>query len=277
MKALDKLERHLGFLAVPNVVMTLIVAQLFIYAMMLTGRVEFSALLLVPKAVLGGEWWRLFSFLIAPPYVPATLFQGLFLAFFWYILWIMGNALEEAWGTFRFNVFLLTCIFFAVAGAFIGQFVSPAATLFVAPRFIYYSMFLAFATLNPNIQFLIMFVIPMKVKWMAWIIVGLGFIGFLAMPTMGHRIAFVAPYLAYLLFFKDALKQSVESRQRRAKFESTRRESADAPIHTCTQCGATDKSHPDRDFRYKAVDGKTVCVCEACRENKATQPRTPAI
>lgn len=271
MKTLDKLEKRLGFLAVPNVVMTLIVAQLFIYAMMLTGRMEWTALLLIPKAVLGGEWWRLFSFLLVPPYVPDTLFQGLFLAFFWYILWIMGNALEEAWGTFRFNVFLLTCIVFAVAGAFTGQLISPGATLFVAPRFIYYSMFLAFATLNPNIQFLIMFVIPMKVKWMAWIIVGFGVIGFLGMPSIGHRIAFVAPYLAYLLFFKDYLKQSIESRQRRAKFESIRRESADAALHTCAQCGATDKSHPDRDFRYKAVDGDTVCVCDVCREKSTLQ------
>lgn len=266
MKFLDKLEKYLGFLAVPNVVMSLIVAQLIIYAAMLTGRLEFEGLLLIPKAVFGGEWWRLFSFLIVPPYVPATLFQGLFLAFFWYILWMMGNALEEAWGTFKFNFFLLTCIVFAIAGAFIGQLISPVATIYVAPRFIYYCLFLAFATLNPNIQFMIMFVIPMKVKWMAWIIAGFGFIGFLAMPTMGHRIALVAPYLAYLLFFKDTLKLSIESRQRRAKFESTKRNLAEEALHTCAQCGATEKSHPDRDFRYKSVEDDMVCVCNVCRE-----------
>ena len=53
---------------------------------MLTGRIELEGLLLIPKAVLGGEWWRLASFLIAPPYVPMTLFQGLFLAFLVYTL-----------------------------------------------------------------------------------------------------------------------------------------------------------------------------------------------
>ena len=75
MNFLDKLEKRLGFLAVPNVVATLIMAQLFIYGVMLTGRVELEGLLLVPKAVFGGEWWRLASFMIAPPYVPMSLFQ----------------------------------------------------------------------------------------------------------------------------------------------------------------------------------------------------------
>jgi len=265
MKFLDKLEKYFRFLAVPNVIITLIVAQLFIYAAMLTGRVEFESLLLVPKAVLGGEWWRLFSFILTPPFVPASPFQAIFLAFFWYILWMMSNTLIEEWGTFKFNVYLLTCIFLAIAGAFIGQLISPSGTIFVAPRFLYYGIFFAFATLNPNIQFMIMFVIPVKVKWMAWIILGFGFIGFLAMPTIGHRIAFVAPYLCYVLFFKDTFKQTMASRQRQAKFETERRQVADDALHTCTQCGASDKSDPDRDFRYKIVEGDAICTCEKCR------------
>jgi len=267
MKFLDKLEKHLGFLAIPNVVMTLIIAQLIAYAAMLTGRVEFETLLLVPNYVFAGEWWRLVSFVITPPYVPTSPFQAIFLAFFWYILWMMGQSLEAQWGTFRLNIFLLTCILFAVAGAFLGQLISPASTIVVAPRFLYYSLFLAFATLNPNIQFLVMFVIPMKVKWMAWIIVAFGCIGVLSMPTMGHRIAFVAPYLCYLLFFKDVLRQSLESRQRRTKFETARKQSADDALHICAKCGASDKTHPNRDFRYKSVDGDMVCVCEKCRES----------
>lgn len=265
MKSLDKLEKRLGFIAVPNVVLTLIVAQLIIYAAILVGRVDLASMLLVPKAVLGGEWWRLFSFLIAPPYLAGTLFQALFLAFFWYIFWMMSQTLEAAWGLFRFNLYLLLSVVLAVAGAFIGQLISPSTTLFVAPKFLFYATFFAFATVNPNMQFLIMFVIPMKVKWLAWITAGFGFITFLALPSIGHRIAFIAPYICYVLFFKAALKQSLESRQRRAKFETERRQTADAALHTCVQCLATEKSDPDRDFRYKAVEGDTVCICDECR------------
>jgi len=266
MKFLDSMEKRFGFIAVPNVVLTLIVAQLFIYAAILIGRVDYNSIILVPKMVLAGEWWRLASFLIAPPFVPATLFQGLFLAFFWYILHMMSQNLEAAWGVFRFNFFLLTCIVFALIGAFIGQLISPSATIFVAPRFIYFTMFFAFATLNPNIQFLIFFVIPMKVKWLAWIILAVGVFTFLAMPTIGHRIAFVAPYICYLLFFKDTFSQSMESRQRRKKFDTDKRERDEEALHTCAQCGVSDKSDPKMDFRYKVVDGDAVCICEPCRE-----------
>ena len=269
MNFLDKLEKRLGFLAIPNVVATLIVAQVFIYATMLTGRIELEGLLLIPKAVSGGEWWRLASFLIAPPYVPMTLFQGLFLAFFWYILWMMSNSLEEEWGSFRLNIYLLTCVVLAVIGAFLGQVISPTGTIFVEPRFLYFCVFFAFATLNPNIEFLVMFIIPMKVKWMAWILLAFGLIAFLAMPTLGHRLAFAAPFLGYVLFFRASFKHSMESRQRRAQFESDRSQAADLALQTCEQCGASDHSNPERDFRYKSIDNDMVCLCNVCRESSS--------
>lgn len=265
MKFLDSLEKRFGHLAVPNVIMVLIVAQLFIYAAIMIGRLDLVSIVLIPKAVVGGEWWRLLSFLIAPPYLAGTLFQALFLAFFWYILWFMSHALEGVWGVFRFNVYLLSAILFAVIGSFVGQVVSPSSMVFVSTTFLYYCVFFAFATLHPNIQFLMFFVIPMKVKWLAWIILGGGVLYFLAIPSMGQRIAFAAPFLCYVLFFKDVLAQSLEAKKRRAKFEVERRESADAPLHTCASCGASDKTHPDREFRYKTKDGDMVCVCEACR------------
>jgi hypothetical protein len=269
MKFLDRMEKRMAFLAVPNVVITLIVAQLFIYASIIVGHVEFTSLLLAPKAVFAGEWWRLASFLIAPPYLATTLFQGLFLAFFWYIFWMMSQTLESAWGLFRFNVYLLIAILLAVAGVFLGQVISPSATLFVDPKFLFHVTFFAFATINPNMQFLIFFVIPMKVKWLAWIILGVGALVFLSMPSIGHRIAFVAPYIAYLLFFKGALQQSMETRNRQAKFKAERQASADAPMHTCKTCGATDKTHPDREFRYKSIEGDTVCICQECRSKNS--------
>ena len=266
MNFLDKLEKRLGFLAVPNVIATLIVAQLFIYGAMLSGRIELEGLLLIPKAVFGGEWWRLASFLITPPYVPMTLFQGLFLAFFWYILWMMSNSIEEEWGTFRLNLYLFTCIVLAVIGAFIGELISQTGTIYVAPKFLYFCVFFAFATLNPNIEFLVMFIIPMKVKWMAWIILVFGIIAFLVMPTIGHRLAFVTPYLGYVLFFRQSFKQSMKSRQRRMQFESDQSQAADVALHTCVQCGASDRSNSERDFRYKSVDNDMVCFCNICRD-----------
>ncbi len=266
MKLLDSLEKRYGHLAVPNVVLTLIIAQLVLYAAILIGKVEFISLLLIPKAVLGGEWWRLISFLLAPPTVASTLMQGIFLAFFWYIFWMMSATLEAAWGVFRFNLFLLAGVLFTIAGAFLGQLISPSAVVIVTPYFLYSSVFFAFATLNPNVQFLIFFVIPMKVKWLAWIVAGLSAVTIIMAPTMGDRVALLAPLLNYLLFFRDAMTQSVKNRKRRASFEKKARAVASEALHTCSVCGATEMTDPDRHFRYKVVDGNAVCICDVCRE-----------
>lgn len=271
MKFLDSLEKRFGHLAVPNVVLVLVVAQLVIYAAILIGRIEFSSLLLVPKAVFAGEWWRLVSFLIAPPSVPASLFNALFLAFFWYIFWMMSSALESVWGVFRFNVFLLSGLILSIAGAFIGQLISANALIVVSPYFLYLSVFFAFATLHPNIEFLIFFIIPMKVKWLAWFVAAMTAISFIGAPTMGDRVAILAPLLNYFIFFKDALTQSMKARQRRAKFDAERRAASEEALHTCTNCGATDQKFPDRDFRYKIIEGDAVCICDACRTADETE------
>ena len=269
MKFLDSLEKRFGHLAVPNVVLMLIVAQLIMYALILVGRIEFVSLLLFPKAVLGGEWWRLLSFIIAPPTVAASVIQGVFLAFFWYIFWMISANLEEAWGVFRFNLYLLIGVVVSVVGAFAGQFISPGSLIFVSPYFLYLSVFFAFATLNPNVQFLMFFVVPVKVKWLAWFVAAMTAVSILGAPSFGEKLALLAPLLNYFIFFRSAINQSVANRKHRAKFEKSKRAVAEEPMHTCIACGATDRTNPELDFRYKSVDGDTVCVCASCREQSA--------
>ena len=265
MTFLDKLEKRFGHWALPNVVLYVIVAQLVVYALVISGRISFVNLPLVPKAVLGGELWRLFSFLISPPNIAGGAMSALFLAFFWYIFWMMSSALEQIWGAFRFNVYLLCGVLLTILTAFVGQFISPATTIIIFPDFLYLSVFLAFAVNHPNVEFLIMFILPVKVKWLAWLAVGLTTFSFLGAPSWGDRIAILGPLLNFFLFFRNDLVNSVESRKRRTQFAKQKVERDNAAFHTCSECGATDKTHPERHFRYKKVDGASVCICEVCR------------
>lgn len=265
MKFLNRLEKRFGLWAVPNVVLFLIIAQVFIYGMIVIGRVDYNSLLLIPNKVLEGEWWRLLSFVIAPPTVPTGPLGAVFLAFFWYIFWMMSSALEAAWSVFRFNVYLLSGLLFSIIGVFLGQLISPSTMLFLPPHFLYLSVFFAFATIHPNIQFLMFFVIPMKVKWLAYLAAAVTALDFIAAPTFGHRIAILFALLNYFLFFRGALGSSIESRKRRAKFETEKRARSDEALHQCVVCGATEKSDPERDFRYRVVDGEAECICEQCR------------
>ena len=272
MSFIDKLEKRFGHLAVPNVMLTLIIAQLVIYVAVLIGRVDYGSLTLEPRAVLAGEWWRLVSFLIMPPNIATGALSALFLAFFWYILWMMSSALESVWGVFRFNVYLITGILFTVAGAFIGQFVSPSSAIVASPQFLYFSIFFAFATTHPNIEFLLFFVIPVKVKWLAWF----GAVAFVALPlisvpSLGWRLMIIAPVINYFLFFGRDLINGVKSKQRRAKFDAERKAIAEDTRHVCSVCGATEQSHPEREFRYKMLDGEAICICNVCRDKELAE------
>ena len=265
MTLLDKLEKRFGRWAVPNVVLYIIIAQLVVYALVISGQISFGTLPLVPKAVLGGEVWRLFSFLISPPNIAGGAMSALFLAFFWYLFWMMSSALEHIWGAFRFNVYLLCGVGFTILAAFVGQFVSPATTIVIFPDFLYLSVFLAFAVNHPNVEFAIMLILPVKVKWLAWLAVGLTAFSFLGAPSWGDRIAILGPLFNFLLFFRKDLSNSVESRQRRKAFTKEKVERDNTAFHTCSECGATDKTNPERQFRYKTVDGDAVCICQECR------------
>ncbi|MFQ3223897.1 MAG: hypothetical protein ACI8Z5_000136 [Lentimonas sp.] len=265
MTFLDKLEKRFGRWAVPNVVLYIIIAQLVVYALVISGQISFVTLPLIPKAVLGGEVWRLFSFLISPPNIAVGAMSALFLAFFWYIFWMMSSALEQIWGAFRFNVYLLCGVGFTILAAFVGQFVSPATTIVIFPDFLYLSVFLAFAVNHPNVEFAIMLILPVKVKWLAWLAVGLTAFSFLGAPSWGDRIAILGPLVNFYLFFRQDLSNSVESRQRRKAFAKEKVERDNTAFHICSECGATDKTHPERHFRYKSVNGDAVCICDGCR------------
>jgi membrane associated rhomboid family serine protease len=88
----------------------------------------------------GGEWWRLFSFMM----IPRTM-SALWLFFAFYIFYMIGKSLEEHWGTFRFNLFLLSGYLLTILTAFI----SPGAI--VTNTYFLGCVFLAFATLFPQI------------------------------------------------------------------------------------------------------------------------------
>ena len=143
MSLLDRLERSLGRYAIPNLALYLVIGQVFVLLAFLLGQLDLRALELVPLLVINGEPWRAVTFLFLPP--PPGMFGYFFVAFAWYIFYLMGNALEHSWGTFRFNLFLLLGATLTIAAAFVTP--RYAAT----NAFIAGSVFLAFAYLNPEI------------------------------------------------------------------------------------------------------------------------------
>ncbi|HWI41507.1 MAG TPA: hypothetical protein VNX25_08470 [Verrucomicrobiae bacterium] len=238
MKFLDRLEKKFRGRGIPNVTVYLIAGQTVFYVLYLTGKLDRSVTSLAGALLLQGEWWRAATFLFDPP-----VSNPLFALFAWYIFYFMGAALEEQWGAFRYNFFLLAGVVMTVAAALVVPY------QMVTNAFLAGSVFLAFATLYPDYTLMLFMVLPVKVKWLAWITwAGYGFK--LLFGGWGTRVVVLAAVFNLLLFFGGDLLRSLRSGRRRSSWRSRTAEREQGHIHRCSVCGITDLTHPKTDFRY---------------------------
>lgn len=98
MGLFNRLERALGRYAIPNISLYLVMGQVLFWAVSFLGYFDLERIALLPLAVLHGEAWRLVTFLFLPPNA-----HPVFIAFAWYMFFLMGSALESYWGVFRYR------------------------------------------------------------------------------------------------------------------------------------------------------------------------------
>jgi hypothetical protein len=251
MTLLSKIERFLGRFSVPNLAYLLVAGQVAVYAAILTGKLDPEALLLVPRLVMAGQWWRIFAFLLMPP--PSSI---LFIAFAWWMFCLMGSALERLWGAFRFNLFILLGSTFTVALSFL----TPDRS--VSNAFLAGSVFLAFAHLNPDFELALFFLLPVKIKWLAlgtWLVYGYEFV----IGGWSGRFQIIAAVGNFLIFFGRDIASTARYRRRQmlkaAKFDDA--PGKGEPRHRCRICGKTEVSNPELDFRYCSKCGGDECYC----------------
>lgn len=238
---LQKLERKLGRFAIPNLTLFLVAGQTGSFVLSRAKPAFASQLVLIPEAVLDGEWWRLISFLFLHPSDNI-----IFVFFALYLLYMMGSALEATWGAFRYNVFILVGWIASIGAAFSV----PGA--YATNVYLMGSVFLAFAWLNPNYQLLLFFILPIRIKWLAL----LTWIAYVVMAVIGDwqdRALIGAGVANFFLFFgRDIVARIKQGRRTAAKTTRARaeRRERDKPFHTCAKCGVTDKDDPEMQFRY---------------------------
>lgn len=253
---LNLLERKLGRYAIANLSLYIIVLHGFFYLAGALNPDIIQRMVLDPREVLNGEWWRLISFMLMPPILPyPSLFNVLFIFFALYLFWLMGSALEQEWGAFRYNVYLLIAYLLTVASVWIV----PDSV--VTNRYILSTVLLAFAVLYPDFTIMLFLIIPVKVKWIAlftWFMLTVVFIG----GDWGTRVLIIAAVLNYFIFFGKLMWQRTRQGITRMRQRKQAAAAAEQPFHECTQCGRTDKSHPDLEFRYCPQCTGTPCYCE---------------
>jgi len=238
MHLLDILEKKFRRYAIPNMTLYIIAGEALFFMFVLAGRFILERVVLIPELVMAGEWWRLVTFLFIPP-----LTNPIFAFFAWYLFYLMGGTLEGHWGAFRYNLFLLIGYLVTVAVSFFFP-VYPATNLFIGG-----SVFLAFAFLYPDFQLYILFILPVKIKWLA-LLTWIGYAYEMIVGTWQTRLLVLASICNFLLFFgRDIfwrMKTGKKIMATQVKAYSGKKEA----FHTCAVCGITDLSHPGMEFRY---------------------------
>lgn len=252
MHILRRLEQKLAPYALQHLTVAIIAVQVLVFVVIhiqpnpQKEAAALERLVLVPSLVLQGEWWRMLTFVAIPSVTGKSLLSPIWAFFAWYVFYLMGTTLENLWGTFRYNLYLLIGYVATVAAAF--AFPDAYATNF----YFLESVFLAFAFLFPEFQFLLFFILPVKVKWLA-LLLWLQYAFLLITGPWMIRMMILAAISNFVLFFWRDIFDRLSQRRRRMTQQTKHFVAAKkqpAYRHRCTVCGVTDKTNPDEDFRY---------------------------
>ncbi|MDF9832418.1 hypothetical protein M2103_000628 [Ereboglobus sp. PH5-5] len=269
MSWLNRIERRLEPFAIPHLTLIIVAGQLLmLVAIRFLGIFAWEDCVLMPAAVLRGEWWRLITFAFFPP-----TFSPFWAAFALYMIYLFGSALEHYWGEVRFNLFLLCGYVLTVGVAFITP-NAIATNIFISG-----SLFLAFAYLNPEFEIMVFFILPVKIKWLA-LITWIGYAFTFFTGGLSAKLMVVASVGNFLIFFSGDLARRIRSGRRRMATQADRiAQQSDTPMmrNRCHVCGKTSQTHPQEDFRYCSKCEGEYCYCsEHIRNHEHVRaPKTP--
>ena len=267
-RLLDRMEKKLGRYAIRNLSLYLIVGYVIGYILRLTGSMDF--LTLNPDQILHGQVWRVVTWILMPP-SSLSIFTIVMLFFYYSI----GTSLERTWGTFRYNVYLFSGMLFTLIGAFalygvyailpslpfthiymvnlagVGMTIGEA----ISTYYINLSIFLAFAANYPDMRVLLYFIIPVKIKWMAWLDIAVLLLSFF-LGNMATKVAIVASLLNFLVFFlstRNFSRIKPSEIHRRTEYKKQTEQPAkmrSITKHKCAICGRTEEDGDDLEFRF---------------------------
>lgn len=263
MNFINKLNRKFGKYAIHNLMLYIVILYAFGFLIQIMNPMIYSEFLMLDvEKVLQGQIWRLVTFIILPP-----SYSPLFLAFALYLYYSIGTALENAWGAFRFNLYYFSGILLNVLAIFILYFITGESYKW-GISYLNDSLFLAFAALFPNVQFLLFFIIPVKVKYLGILYGAVTLFSICTNFINGSyflSIAIVVSMLNFLLFFfstRNYRKISPNEFKRKADFKRKVRSAKNTgnvvefrgkktiTRHKCAVCGRTELDDENLEFRF---------------------------
>lgn len=265
------LRRKLEKYAIPNLTLYLIICYGIGYLMQYLVPAGYQYLMLDPFLVLKGQVWRLVTWILIPPDSSNIFFVLITL----YLYYSLGGLLERIWGTYKYNVYLFSGLLFTILGAFVlcGYSVLMGAqpTMYTglyllnngsavyfgqfSTYYINMSIFLACAASIPDVQVLLMFIFPIKVKWLG-IVYGIILLVNCIQGGIATWIVVIFSLLNFLVFFlrsKGKMHLSVGQIKRQQEFHQKMRSAGQTKgitRHKCAICRRTELDGDDLEFRF---------------------------
>lgn len=253
---------------VPNLILYVVVANVAVYLLDRFSNASLSNLLYFSlDAVMRGQIWRLVAFVLIPDAGgPLSL---LISCYFYY--WI-GTTLERRWGTAKFSCYYLGGMVLTLLGTVLASLAVGASVPLYGASYVNFAMFLAFAAMWPDAQVLLFFIIPIKIKYLAYLdlaffawnivrylIAGAWYFAVIPIMALLNFVIFFLPELQTLLGLRTVqARQTVRQRAAQTKREA---QSANAGLRTCAVCGRTNQTNPELDFRYCSRCAGYRCFC----------------
>ena len=291
MDFLSKLERKFGRYAIKHLTIYIImtyVAGYILYMMYVKSNFQiFNYLTLDPAYIVRGQIWRLVSWWLIPP-IQQDERISIFTIIMLILYYQLGSLLERTWGDFLYNIYIFTGLIMTVIGAFVLYAIYGDNVHFLAAQFSTYyvslSIFLGFAMTFPDQQLLFMFIIPIKIKYLA--IVDLLYLAYevyeywqigLGIPRLIMVLSSLAGTILFFVMTRNHTRLSRAQKQIRNNFRrqmngyrqqntySSQREGQASKIdrttfgaaggnriavHRCAVCGKTELDDPDMEFRF---------------------------
>lgn len=271
-KMLNKLERKYGKYAIERLSLYLILAYVIGYTLQFSGSLDF--LRLNPYEIANGQIWRIVTWVIVPP-ERFSIFTIIML----FLYYSLGTTLERTWGTFRYNVYIFSGMIFTLIGAALlyvvlvcvlgldGAFIGRNVALCVSTYYINMSIFLAFAATYPDMQLLLYFIIPIKIKWLG-ILYGVLLFFDMIQGNIFVRVIIAMSLLNFVIFYLSTRNlhggyrkakwtkgfsfgnASTTTNTQRNEYNNQRRANPSITKHRCAICGQTEKDNSELEFRF---------------------------
>ena len=250
------MERKFSKYAIQNISLYLLICYVFGYIIQLVNSNFLGYLTLEPANIFKGQIWRIFTWILIPP-DSSNLFFTLIMLYFYYSI---GKSLENVWGTYRYNCYLFSGMLFTVLGSFVLYVILAVAGysnpvgfgIYFSTYYVNMSIFLAYAATFPDMQVLLMFIIPVKVKFLG-IIYGIMLIVNCIQGGLILWVVIGSSLLNFVVFYftsKQRVHMTPRQVKQRTQYKSQVKRATGVTKHKCAICGRTEESNPELEFRF---------------------------